>query len=99
MPAGAVRIVIVNPSPSAAADITVRVPGHGGRASLQWLTGPKLGATTGVSLAGAQVKVDGTWTPHTDTALAGRADGVQVHVPAATAALLTIAAGSSPPYP
>ena len=65
MPAGAVRVIIVNPSPSAAADFTVRVPGQDGRASLQWLTGATLGATTGVSLGGAQVNVDGTWTPLT----------------------------------
>jgi hypothetical protein len=95
---GAVRVVIVNPSPSAAANITVRGLSHGGRASLQWLTGPSLGATTGVSLGGAQVGVDGTWTPLTDTPLAGSADGVHVHLPAATAALLTIAVGPSPPY-
>jgi hypothetical protein len=98
MPAGSVRIVIVNPSPSAATDFTVRAPGHGGPVSLQWLTGPSLGATSGVTLGGAQAKVDGTWTPLTDAALAGSADGVHVHVPAATAALLTIAAGAPPPH-
>ena len=98
MPSGAVRVVIVNPSPSAAADITVQVRGHGGPASVQRLTGPSLGATSGVSLAGAGVKVDGTWTPLTDTPLAGSADGVHVHVPAATAALLTIAVGHSRPH-
>jgi hypothetical protein len=52
-----------------------------------------------VSLGGAPVKGDGTWTPRTDPALADRADGVHVRVPPATAALLTIPVGSSPPYP
>ena len=95
MPAGAVRVVIVNPSPSAAADFTVRVPVQHGRASAQWLTGPSLGATSGVSLGSAQVGVDGTWTPLAPTALSDSAAGVHVHVPPATAALLTIAPGPS----
>jgi hypothetical protein len=98
MPTGAVRVVMVNPLPSAAAAITVRAPGRGDRASLQLLTGPSLGATSGVRLGGAAVKGDGTWTPSADTTLAASADGVRVHVPAASAALLTIPAGSSPPY-
>jgi hypothetical protein len=97
MPAGAVRLVIVNPSPSAATDIIVPVPGSSGRATLERLTGPSLGATSGVSLGGALVKGDGTWTPRADPTVADRADGVHVRVPPATAALLTIPVGSSPP--
>jgi hypothetical protein len=99
MPGGAVRVVIVDPSPSAAADITVHVPGRGGRASLERLTGPSLGATSGVSLGGAPVKRDGTWTPRTDPTLSGSADGVHVRVPPASAALITIPVASSPPHP
>jgi hypothetical protein len=97
MPDGAVRLVIVNPSPDAAADITARGLGHDGRVSVQWLAGPSLGATTGVTLGGAQVGEDGTWTPGAATLLAGRADGVHIHVPAATAALVTVEVGSSRP--
>jgi hypothetical protein len=98
MPAGGVRVVIVNPSPSAAADITVRAPARGGRGSLQRLTGPSLGAISGVSLGGAVVQGDGTWTPRADTDLAGGVNGIHVHVSPATAALLTIPAGSPPPH-
>ncbi len=94
MPDGAVRIVIVNPSPGPAADITVRTPGLDGRASVQWLTGPSLWATSGVKLGGAEVGTDGGWRPRGDKFVAGSAGGVHVHVPAATAALVTIPAGT-----
>jgi hypothetical protein len=97
MPDGAVRVVIVNPSPDAAADITVRAPGRDGRASVQWLTGPSLRATTGVRLGGAEVGVDGTWRPLADNSLAVGAGGLHVHVPAATAALVTLPVGWSHP--
>ncbi len=95
MPDGAVRVVIINPSPGATADIIVRTPGRDGRGSVQWLTGPSLGATSGVNLGGAEVGADGTWTPRPDNVLARSADGVHVQVPAATAALVTVPIGSS----
>lgn len=90
MPNGAVRVVIVNPSPSAGADLTVRTLGQYGRAQVRWLTGPSLRATSGVTLGGAQVGANGTWAPLPDRVLPGNADGVHVQVPAATAALITI---------
>jgi hypothetical protein len=95
MPDGAVRVVIVNPSPDAAANITVRSLGHDGRASVEWLTGPSLGATSGVGLGGTVVGADGTWRPRVDDVLPPNAEGVHVQVPAATAALVTIPDGTS----
>jgi hypothetical protein len=95
MPDGSVRVVIVNPSPDAAADVSLGGVGPGRRANVQWLTGPSLAATSGVSLGGAEVGADGTWRPQAGTPLAGIAE--TVHVPAATAALVTIASGSSSP--
>lgn len=89
MPDGAVRVVVVNPSPDAAADVTVRASGYRGPANVQWLTGPSLAATSAVRLGGAAVEADGTWRP-VDQAMAGRADGLHVRVPAATAALVTL---------
>ncbi len=92
MPDGAVRVVIVNPSPDAAANITVRALGHSGPAKVQWLTGPSLGATSGVRLGGAEVGADGGWEPMADAALPSNVDGLHVRVPAATAALVTLPA-------
>jgi hypothetical protein len=63
----------------------------------QGLGRPSLAATSGVSLGGADVGADGTWEPLTDTLLADSADGVHIHTPAATAALVTVEVGSSRP--
>ncbi|MDQ2728802.1 MAG: glycosyl hydrolase family 79 C-terminal domain-containing protein [Actinomycetota bacterium] len=97
MPDGAVRVVIVNPSPSTATDISLDVPGHGGPASVQWLTGPSLGATAAVRLGGAEVGADGAWRPFADAPLDSGGTGVRVTVPAATAALVTLPASPSGP--
>jgi hypothetical protein len=90
MPDGTVRVVIVNPSPATAVDITVRGLGTRRRATVQWLTGPSLAATSGVTFGGAEVGAGGGWRPHVDTLLANGTD--RVHVPAATAALVTVGA-------
>jgi len=97
MPDGVVRVVIVNPSSSAATDISVHAPGYGGRASVQWLTGPSLGATADVRLGGAEVGSDGAWRPLADAPLDSGGNGVRVKVPAATAALVTLPASLSGP--
>jgi hypothetical protein len=88
-PDGTVRVVIVNPS-ATAVDITFRGLGARRRATVQWLTGPSLAATAGVSFGGAEVGADGGWQPRVESPLAAGAD--RVSVPAATAALLTVRA-------
>jgi hypothetical protein len=93
MPDGALRVVLVNPSASAV-DITVRLSRSGGRASVQWLTGPSLAATSEVTLGGSPVAADGTWQPHADAPIAESGDGLHVRVPEAAAALLTVTTGS-----
>jgi hypothetical protein len=93
MPGGNVRVVVVNPSESAA-DVTLHLNDSGGRASVQWLSGPSLTATSGVTLGGSGVAADGTWTPHADVPLAESRDGFHIRVPGATAALLTVTGGA-----
>jgi hypothetical protein len=95
MPNGTVRVVMVNPSPHPA-DLTVRAPGYTGPATVQMLTGPSLQATSGVSLAGAQVGADGVWRPSAGTHLVAGADGARVRVPAASAALVTLPPDQKP---
>ncbi len=93
MPDGSVRVVIVNPSPGTAADLSLGGMGSGRQATVQWLKGPSLAATSGVSLGGAEVRADGTWPRPASTSLAHSAESI--HVPAATAALVTIASSPS----
>jgi hypothetical protein len=95
MPGGAVRVVVLNPSESGA-DITLHLLRSGGRASVQWLSGPSLAATSGVTLGGSSVASDGTWHPRADIPVPASRDGFQLRVPAATAGLLTVT-DSSPP--
>jgi hypothetical protein len=95
MPDGTVRVVLVNASPGSAADVTVSGGGWAkGAAAVQLLSGPSLAATSGVTLGGAQVGDDGVWRPIPDAPLPSGAAGVAVHVPPATAALVTLPAGS-----
>ena len=91
MPDGSVRVAIVNPSPATPAEVTLRVPSSHGQASVQWLTGPSLASTSGVTLAGAGVGSDGTWRPHPATPVETTSAGAHIRVPPATAALVTIA--------
>ena len=91
MPSGGVRVVIVNPSPRSTAEITIQAPGYAGPASVQRLTGPSLVATSGVTLGGAGVGGDGRWRPLPDAPLTSQAGSVRVDIPAATAALVTMA--------
>jgi hypothetical protein len=95
MPSGAVRVVIVNPSPGSTAQITIQARGYAGPASVQRLTGPSLMATSGVTLGGAGVGGDGNWRPLPDAPLISQAGSVRVDIPAATAALVTMPAASS----
>ncbi len=90
MPDGAVRLVVVNPSPDQSVELLVR--GGRGRAGAQFLAGPSLSAVSGVSLGDAAVGADGRWVPGPDRLLVNGASGVRLSLPAATAALVTIAA-------
>jgi hypothetical protein len=92
MPDGTVRVVVVNPSGSTS-DITLHLLGSGGRASVQWLSGPSLAATSGVTLGGSSVAADGAWQPDAGTPVADSRDGFFIRVPAATGALFTVTGG------
>ena len=88
MPAGSVRVALVNPDPRVAAAVTLRTPGARlAPATVLRLDGPSLGATSGVRLGGAAVAANGTWAPVASPLLAGGA----VEIPAASAAVVTLA--------
>jgi hypothetical protein len=92
MPGGSLRVVVVNASPRPAPDILIRGAVEG-RAAVQLLTGPSLDATSGVTLGGAMVSENGRWSPPPDFRLAVGPTGVRLHLPPATAALVTISPG------
>ena len=89
MPDGAVRVLVVNHSADPGPDIVIRgVPGS--RADVQFLMGSSLDAVSGESLGGAVVSGYGRWVAHPDRSLANAHSGVHLHLPASTAALVTI---------
>jgi hypothetical protein len=51
-PTGRTRVVLINKSTSASADVQLQVPAAGGRASLEWLRAPSVASISGVTLGG-----------------------------------------------
>ncbi|MEJ1973279.1 MAG: hypothetical protein WDM96_12700 [Lacunisphaera sp.] len=82
------RIAIFNKDSSRSLDLTVQTPSRCRQGKVWRLAGPSLDATTGVSLAGAEVGPDLTWSPRTVGNYAVTDGRLRVAVPSNTAALL-----------
>ena len=102
-PDGDVRVVLINDRSRRPVTMRIRVPSVRGSGTLERLRGPSLGATQGVSLGGA-----GFGAATTTGRLAGKVvlDTVKpagraytVTLPAASAALLTLAPSGTPATP
>jgi hypothetical protein len=90
MPDGSTRVVLDDTDPLVGRTITIRGPA--GRASVLRLTGPSLGATSGIRFGGASVGRDGTWRPDRPETIRpsdGGAGGVRIAIGPASAALVT----------
>lgn len=82
------RIAIFNKDSSRALDLTIQAPPRCRQGKVWRLVGPSLDATTGVSLAGAEVGPDLTWLPRTVEHYAVTEDQLRLEVPGDSAALL-----------
>jgi hypothetical protein len=95
-PDGAVRIVLINDATAGARTITVRAPAVNGPSTLERLQAPSAAATQGVTLGGqsfgSQTTTGQLAGPSTLTFLKPAAGRYVLTLPAASAALLTIAA-------
>jgi hypothetical protein len=96
--AGGLNIVIVNKDLTANLQVSVTLPQSVSTASLlamtQLTTGataPNLSATTGVTIQGAAVNVDGTFSPGSAYTLTASGAEVNCYVPALTAVLIQAA--------
>jgi hypothetical protein len=92
----AIRVLLINDSPSRSHVVQLQAPGLQSGGSLQRLTAPNLSATAGVTLAG-QSFVPGTTSGRLTGAIRVQAplltgSGSRVSLPAASAALLTVPA-------
>ena len=93
--AGAIRVVLINDSSSRSRSVVLRVPGARGSGVLERLTAPGLTARTGVALGGRSFGAStstGTFAGRArDAVVSPRAGRYVVTLPAASAALLTLA--------
>ncbi len=62
-PDATLAVVLVNADGTAEVDVTIDMGAAVQSATAQWLSGPALDATTGVTFAGAAVGIDGSWDP------------------------------------
>lgn len=99
-PDGAVRVTLINQDPTRDHTVQIQLPGSPGPASLESLTAPSLSATTGVTLGGqtfGDTTTTGTFpSPPAGMTVLPTGATYSVDVPAASAALLSTAAGSGP---
>ena len=93
-PDGSLQVVIVDTAPAGTppAHLQLTIAGHFARAIRVELTAPSLSATAGVTLGGRTVSALGAWRgPRTTAADIRGQRSLAVSVPAASAALLTLA--------
>ena len=82
------RVAIFNKDPDRDLKLTVKTPSGTRQAKVWRLTGPSLDATSGVTLAGAEVSANFTWTP-ANVETPAVADGqLQLELPHDSAALV-----------
>jgi len=86
------RIAIFNKDPSRTLDLTVQAPPRCHQSKVWRLVAPSLDATTGVSLAGAEVAPDLTWSPRTVEEYVVTGGYLRLDLPCNSAALLFLGA-------
>jgi len=87
---GTLRVVLVNKDLARPVVATVAFGSEATRAEAIRLTAPEVTSTTGVTLAGAAVAADGTWTPQPGEVVPCADGACEVSVPITSAVLLTI---------
>lgn len=93
-PGSRIHVVLINTSPTAAGEVSVRIPAARGPAAEQALRAPGLGATSGVTFGGesfGSLTTTGTLSGAAQASALQPAHGAyRVEVPAASAAILTV---------
>jgi hypothetical protein len=86
--AGRLFVTMINKEVSMDALLSVAIPLRSGRGSVMRLTGPSLDSKSGITLGGSMVSSDGKWAPAHEELVPVRRGECQVHLPAASAAIL-----------
>lgn len=87
---GTLRVVLVNKDLTKPVVATVAFGSKATQAEAIRLTAPEVTSTEGITLAGAAVAPDGTWTPQPGEVVPCTEGSCEVSVPIASAVLLTI---------
>lgn len=87
-PAGRLFVTIINKEALMDASLSLAIPVRSGRGSVMRLTGPSLDSKSGVTLGGSMVSSDGKWAPAHEELVPVQRGECQVHLPAASAAIL-----------
>jgi hypothetical protein len=93
---GHIRVVLINKSLDQTQVVTVRLPSTAGPATLERLQAPNVDATSGVTLGGHGFGAEtatGRLDPSAGTPVTPTSRGYLVRLPAASAAMLTLASG------
>ncbi len=95
-PDATLAVVLVNTDGEAQVDLVIDLGAAIQSAAAQWLTGPSLDATTGVTFAGAAVGIDGSWEPAPAIPQGVSGTRVTTTVAPASAGLITVVLSSPP---
>jgi hypothetical protein len=85
---GQLRVAIFNKDESHDLHLVLRIPDNYQEANIWRLRGPALDATSGVTLAGAEMSPDSGWSPITVESLPMNTDGPAIDIPQASGAIV-----------
>jgi hypothetical protein len=87
---GGLNLLVVNKDPTESLNLTITCGQSVSSASLLLMTAPALDATTGVTIQGASIPLDGTFTPEDAYALQASGSTVSCYVNALSACMIAI---------
>ncbi|HEX8811304.1 MAG TPA: glycosyl hydrolase family 79 C-terminal domain-containing protein [Terracidiphilus sp.] len=85
-----IKVAIFNKDATQPLDLDIQSPSRIRSASAWRLEAPALGATEGVTLAGSEVDPQARWSPRTTERPEAHGSSAQIHVPAASGALVLL---------
>jgi hypothetical protein len=89
-PSGGLNLIVVNKDTLQNLPLTIQTNQNIRTATMRLMTGASLAATSGVTIQGATVNPNGSFTPATPTTLTFSTDQTTCHIPALSAALISI---------
>jgi hypothetical protein len=89
-PSGGLNLIVVNKDTLQNLPLTIQTNQNIRTATMRLMTGASLAATSAVTIQGATVNPNGSFTPATPTTLTFSTDQTTCHIPALSAALISI---------